>query len=100
MKKILATILLTTSLSATAAPVFLYPTCNTYNGECTLYNSSGKDISCSIQIQGWTKNGRMLSAFEYRMLYSGMFAWIKINHYDINDPITSLQANANCNTTN
>lgn len=100
MKSILATILLTASLSATAAPVFLFPTCNTFSGECTLYNSSGKDITCNIQVSGMTKNGRMLSAFEYKMLYSGMFAWVRVNHYDMNDPITSLQANAFCNTNN
>ncbi len=100
MKTLLATIILATSFSATAAPVFLYPTCNTFNGECTLYNSSGKDINCNIQVRGMTKKGRPLYSFEYKMLYSGMFAWIRVNNYDLNDPITSLQATANCNSIN
>ncbi len=100
MKFLLASLLLASSFSVKAAPVFIFPNCSTFNGECTLQNSSGKDINCNIYVTGMTKNGRMLSAYEYRMLYSGMFAWIRVNHYDYNDPITSLSATANCNTIN
>ena len=98
MKIFTAAVLLVMSLSLRAEPVFLYPSCSTFNGECTIYNTSGKDINCNIQLNGWTRNGRMLSAFEYKMLYSGMSAWVRIYNYDINDPITSLSANANCHT--
>ena len=100
MKLFLATVLLATSFSVTAAPVFLYPNCNVYSGECTLHNTSGKDVNCNIQIRGMTKSGRPVTAFEYRMLYNGMFAWIRVNSFDFNDPITSLNGNAFCDSIN
>lgn len=99
MKKILAAALFTLSFGASAMPVFLYPTCSTFNNECTLYNSSGKDVTCNINVRGTTKSGLPVSAFEYRMLYTGMFAWIRVNT-PYNDPLNYLQATANCNTTN
>ncbi|MBC7712362.1 MAG: hypothetical protein H7177_03430 [Rhizobacter sp.] len=101
MKKILlAATILTASFGASAAPVFIFPTCNAFQGECTIYNSSGKDINCNIQLRGMTQKGRPVSSFEYRMLYQGMFAWVRVFNADISDPITSLQGTANCNTIN
>jgi predicted lipase len=98
MKKFAAFCFLILSFNLFAESVFLFPNCNTYNGECTLVNTSGKDVNCTIQVRGQTKSGRHVSAFEYKTLYQGMFAWVRVNAYDINDPITYLQANASCNT--
>ena len=101
MKKIFLLASLMFSFNSYSAPVFLYPTCSAYSGECTLNNTSGKDISCSIQITGQTKKGGYISTSEYRVLYQYMSAWIRVNTFDpINDPIVYLQAYANCNTLN
>jgi len=101
LKKGLLLACLTFSFNAYSAPVFLYPTCSAFSGECTLNNTSGKDISCSIQINGQTKKGSYISTSEYRVLYQYMSAWIRVNSFDpINDPIVYLQAYANCNTLN
>lgn len=103
MKKIMLAFFLTLSFKVTAEPVFIYPTCyaSPYNSECTINNNSGKDISCSIQITGQTKKGGYVSAYEYRVLYQYMSAWIRVNSNDpMNDPIVYLQAYANCNTLN
>jgi hypothetical protein len=104
-KKLLAGLVLalTLSFSASAEPVFLYPFCNygPASGECTLNNTSGKNVTCNIQAQGQTRNGSMLSGFQYVMLYPGMFAWVRVNAYNpVNDPIVYLSATAFCNTTN
>ncbi|MBC7427803.1 MAG: hypothetical protein H7336_04265 [Bacteriovorax sp.] len=101
MKKLLlAATILAACFNASAASVFIFPTCNAFQGECTIYNSSGKDINCNIQLSGMTQKGRPVNAFEYRMLYQGMIAWIRVFNTDANDPITSLQGTANCNTIN
>lgn len=100
MKKLLALLFLTTSFSAFAEPVYLFPTCNYYGttGECTVWNMSGKNVNCNIQVSGYTQKGSMINSYDYRSLYNGMQAWIRVNTYDINDPIVSLRANAFCNT--
>ncbi|MBY0414954.1 MAG: hypothetical protein K2Q18_12360 [Bdellovibrionales bacterium] len=103
MKKFLSALLLAVSFSAMAEPVYLYPSCRYgigNNGECTLTNTSGKDISCNVNVTGFTRSGKYVTAYEYgRYLYSGMMTWINVYNPYLNDPITSLNANANCNTT-
>lgn len=101
MKKIIlgAAFLLMTGM-VQAEPVFLWPSC-TYgptSGECTLWNTSGKDISCNIRATAQTKNGSYINAYDYRVLYQGMFAWVRVYANDSNDPIVHLSANAFCNT--
>jgi hypothetical protein len=100
MKKILLALFLSTSFSAVASPVFLWPNCSfaMSNGQCTLVNNTGKDINCNIQITGRTQQYRSINAFEYRFLYSGMMAWVNVTNYYPNDPIVFLQGTANCNT--
>ena len=101
MKKILLGLFLTASFNVFAAPVYLYPSCSfsSTNGQCTVVNNSGKDVQCSIQITGRTRDYRTINAWENRFLYSGMMAWISVSS-NFNDPITSLQGTANCNTVN
>lgn len=100
MKKFLFITLVLTSLKTVAAPVFLFPNCSPFNNECTLYNTSGYDVNCSIRVEGFTKSGRYLSAFEFKYLYQGMFAWVRVYNSDFNDPTVSLRADASCNTMN
>ena len=102
MKKLLALMFLTISFSSFAEPVFVFPNCNYYgnNGECTVWNTSGKDISCNIQVNGYTKNGNSINSYDYRVLYQGMQAWIRVSSYGADNPITSLRASAFCNTLN
>ncbi len=96
MKSLIIALSLTISFAASAGPVFLYPTCNTFSGECTLYNSSGKDVNCTIQVRGMTRSGYPLNAYENRMLYNGMSAWIRVYNPNMQDQITQLQATAYC----
>ena len=100
MKSLFAALLLTASLSASASPVFLHPTCNAFSGECTLYNNSGKDVSCNIHVRGQTRKGVMVTAYDYRVLYQGMFAWVRVFPNNPQDPIAYLNADAFCNTLN
>lgn len=101
MKKILLGLFLTASFNVMAAPVWIYPSCSysMNNGQCTLVNNSGKDVNCSIQVEGTTRDYRTIRAWENRFLYAGQMAWINVNS-TFDDPITSLRGTANCNTTN
>lgn len=98
MKKLIAIFCLTISVSAMAKPVFLMPHCSTWSGECQLTNSSEYDIKCNIRVNARTKSGRTLNNFEYKTLYKGMFAWVRVINYDYRDPIMSINGNASCNT--
>ena len=91
------------SLSAYAAPVFIYPIC--YNGpavgECHLVNNTGKVIACNIQARGQTVHGIMINAFEYATLYQGMFASVTVYaNNPMLDPLVYVRADAFCNTLN
>ena len=100
MKKLMTIAFALISFSAFSQPVFLYPNCSYFGntGECTVWNTSGKDISCNIQVNGYTKKGNSVSSYDYRVLYMGMQAWLKVSSYGEDNPITSLQASAFCNT--
>lgn len=100
MKKLIAALLLTMSVSAMAKPVFLMPTCSSFNGECQLMNSSGEDISCLIRVNARTKSGKTLNNSEYKTLYAGMFAWVRVMNLDSRDPIRTINGSASCNTLN
>lgn len=105
MKKILAGVLLALSFSfnVSAEAVFLYPFCSNWStyGECTLNNTSGKQITCNIQVTGMTRKGQMLSNFQYAILYPYQTTWVRVSPYDTqNDQISYLTANAFCNTLN
>jgi hypothetical protein len=91
------------SFSVSAAPVFLYPNChnNPAFGECTLVNTTGKIVTCSIQAHGQTLRGARINGFEYVTLYQGMYAWIRVFAYNPNvDPLVYVRADAFCNTLN
>jgi hypothetical protein len=102
MKKILLGIFLTASLNAVAAPVYLYPSCSytATSAQCTLMNTSGKDINCNIQVTARTQKFRMINGYTTKFMYSGMMEWVNIYNYDYNDPITNVQGSANCSTMN
>jgi hypothetical protein len=123
MKKILAMIFLTASLSVSAQlvgetdaesleknsiqlsndvrPVFLYPRCywNGATGECTLQNYSPEDVVCHFEVRASTSRGFQYSNYQYRVLYRGMSAYTRVYannpHYD---PISFMTASAQCNT--
>lgn len=102
VKKLIAIFFFTLFIStAQAEAVFLFPRCSwgPSGGECTLVNTSGKDVTCNIRATANTRKGTYLSAFDYRVLYTNMWAWVRIHSNDpMNDPITYMQANAFCNT--
>lgn len=98
MKKLIAALFLTVSVSAMARPVFLMPTCSTWNGECQLTNNTQEDISCNIRVNARTKSGKLLNQSEYKTLYSGMYAWVRVMNNNNMDPITSINGNASCHT--
>lgn len=100
MKKLIAALFFTISVSATAKSVFLMPTCSTWNGECQITNSSGEDISCNIRVNARTKAGKSLNNSEYKTLYKGMYGWVRVINNNNRDPITSINGNASCNTLN
>ena len=103
MKTLLASLLLTLSLSASAEAVFLFPNCNysPTQGQCTVINTSGKQVTCNVQTTGQTKRGAYLSNFNYLYLSPGMMGWTYLyNNNPVNDEITSINATAFCNTVN
>lgn len=104
MKKIIALLFVSLFISSVQAEtVFVFPRCSysASNGECTIHNNSGKDITCTIRATARTRKGSFLNTYDYRVLYQGMFAWVRVyaNNPTV-DPIISLQAHANCNTLN
>jgi hypothetical protein len=126
MKKILALLLLTLSLSASAASlvgefdtdiipadqvelsdktvsVFLYPNCywNPASGQCTLTNYSGQDVVCHFTVRARSLRGYQFNGYQYRVLYRGMSAWAYVyaNNPSV-DPIVHMTATAQCNTLN
>lgn len=103
MKKSLAAILfgLALSFSASAEPVFLYPFCTNWGsyGECTLNNTSGKQVTCNITVTGSTKSGQYLNQFQYTILSPYQMTWVRVYPRDTqNDSISYFSANAFCNT--
>jgi hypothetical protein len=102
VKKLIAVFLFTLFIStAQAEAVFLFPRCSwsPSGGECTLINTTGKDITCNIRATAQTRRGSFLYAYDYRVLYTGMWAWVRVYANDpMNDPITYMQADAYCNT--
>jgi hypothetical protein len=102
MKKFIATLMFMACINGASAagPVFLYPTCSygPAGGECTLFNSSGKDISCNIHARAQTQRGSYITAYDYRILYQGQFAWVRVyaNNPQM-DPIVYINATAFCN---
>lgn len=100
MKKLLILATLLVSVKVVAAPVFLYPRCSNFgnSAECTIWNSSQYDVTCNISMRAFTKNGQMLTSFDYKIISRGMTSWSRINNYDFKNPITSVQATANCNS--
>lgn len=105
MKKCFAALVLSLgfSLSVSAYPVFLFPSC--FNGpsmgECHLINTSREIVNCSIQAQGQTMRGGLVTAFENVTLYQGMYAWIRVYAYNPGfDPLVFMRADAFCNTIN
>lgn len=103
VKKILAGLILTASFTVSAEPVFLYPFCSNWSnyGECTLNNTTGKQITCNIQVNGQTRKGQMLNSFQYSILFPYQTVWVRVTPNDPqNDPISYLSANAFCNTMN
>lgn len=105
MKKLLVGVFFTLSLSLTAkaSPVILYPYCysNPSMGECSLSNTTGRPISCNFQVRGQTRNGSMPYAYQYVILYPGMYAWGRVfSNNPAIDPIIYTSATAFCNTLN
>lgn len=100
MKKLLLALLLV-STSAFAEPVFLFPTCNYYPeyGECRLWNTSGKEVTCNFNMTSSTRMGSSINGYQYVVLYQGMIAYqyARANNPRL-DPIVYLNANAFCNT--
>lgn len=123
MKKILALVLLTVSLSATAhitgesdgpsispadvrlspipRPITLFPRCTWTGatGECVLQNYTWEDVACNFQVNASTRMGYRYSNTQYRALYRGMSAWIRVyaNNPQV-DPIVNMYAVAYCRT--
>ncbi|MDO9183986.1 MAG: hypothetical protein Q7U04_16345 [Bacteriovorax sp.] len=101
MKKLLLSLGLGLSFAASAAPVFVYPTCNygSYSGECTIYNTSGHTITCNLQMRAQVKSGASINTSEFMTLYQGMFgsSRVYVNNPSV-DPLVYLTANAYCNT--
>jgi len=105
MKKLIAGLILTlgVSFSVSAEPVFLYPYCSNWGnqGECTLNNTSGKQITCNVHVSGNTRKGEMISQFQYTVLFPYQTTWIRVYPRDTqNDSISYLSATAFCNTLN
>jgi len=102
MKKLIAALMFVACINtAWSAPVFLFPTCNwsPAGGECTLINTSGQDVTCNIHANAQTRRGSYITAYDYRVLYQGMFAWVRVYANDPQqDPIVYMSANAFCNT--
>ena len=91
------------SFSVSAQPVFIIPNCYTGPavGECTVVNTTGKVVTCSLQAHGQTMHGGMLNAFQYVTLYQGMYAWVRVYASNPNqDPLVSVRADAFCNAIN
>jgi hypothetical protein len=123
MKKILAMIFLTASLSVSAQlvgetdaesleknsiqlsndvrPVFLYPRCywNYSSGECVLQNYSGEDVVCHFNVKARSSRGHQFSNYQYRVLYRGMGAYTRVyaNNPQV-DPLVHMSATAQCST--
>lgn len=100
MKKLIAALFLTLSVSAMAKPIFLQPSCTSWNGECRLANTSGEDIRCTIRVNARTKAGRNLNATESKVLYTNMHAWVRVFNSQINDPVSYITGTATCSTLN
>lgn len=98
MKKLITIFFLTVSISAIARPVFLQPSCSSWNGECQVVNTSGEDISCTIYVNARTKMGRSLNATEYKILYTGMYAWVRVFNSNANDQVSYITGTASCST--
>ena len=100
MKKLFASLLLLSSLSLSAKTIFLFPTWNfnPYQGECTIFNTSNRTVSCNVQTRGQTQKGMMLSSFDYMVLYQGMMGWTHVYNNNPNtDRIMYVNATAFCN---
>ena len=100
MKKLIAALFLTLSVSAMAKPVFLQPRCTSWNGECQVYNNTGEDITCTIRVSARTKAGRNLSNTEYKAFYNGMYAWVRVFNSDLRDQVSYITGTASCSTMN
>jgi hypothetical protein len=121
MKKILAMIFLTFSLSVSAQlvgetdaesleknsiqlsndgwPVFLHPRCywNNSNGECVLQNYSAEDVVCHFHVKARSSKGYQYNNYQYRILYRGMAAYTRVyaNNPQV-DPLFHMSATAQC----
>jgi len=103
MKLVIASLALYTVLisSALAAPVFLYPKCHASysNAICTLWNSSGKEISCKIVVRAQTQTGKIIYQNKFTYLYPSMSEWVTVYSSEQEDyPFVSIYGDAYCDS--
>lgn len=97
MKKLIAILTFSTTLSASA--FYLNANCefNRAEGRCVVYNRTNGIIFCSLQAQGLLSNGMYANAWENVTVYPGQSAYVRIFATNPNySPLINVTGSAQC----